>query len=115
AANYRAAPHFTRYYEAFAAQLRAVEAGPGLADVTIPLIRWLARQLGITTPLVLASSLGAGGKATDRLLDICQKRGAARYLSGPAAKAYFEIGKFAAAGIDVDWMDYRGYPDYPQL
>jgi hypothetical protein len=52
---------------------------------------------------------------TARLLALCQAAGAKRYRSGPAARSYLDEQRFAAAGIDVAWMDYSGYPEYPQL
>jgi hypothetical protein len=50
-----------------------------------------------------------------RLVALCRAANAGRYLSGPAARSYLDESLFAAAGIDVAWMDYEGYPDYPQL
>jgi hypothetical protein len=48
-------------------------------------------------------------------LTIARAAGADHYLSGPSAKAYFDEAMFAAAGINVEWMSYEGYPEYPQL
>lgn len=55
------------------------------------------------------------GDKTDRLVNLCKQAGATRYLSGPAAKAYLEVERFAESGISVDFMDYSGYPVYRQL
>ena len=46
---------------------------------------------------------------------LCQELGATTYLSGPAAGDYLDVALFTAAGIEVEWMDYRGYPEYTQL
>jgi hypothetical protein len=46
---------------------------------------------------------------------LCKQTGATRYISGPAAKAYLDGALFAAEGIDVEYFDYSGYPEYPQL
>ena len=32
-----------------------------------------------------------------------------------AAKEYFDVGLFERAGVRVRWMEYAGYPEYPQL
>ena len=37
------------------------------------------------------------------------------YLSGPSARGYLDESRFNEAGIRVAWMDYAGYPEYPQL
>lgn len=50
-----------------------------------------------------------------RLVEICRQLGATDYLTGPAARAYLDEGPFNAAGIRVHYMDYGGYPEYPQL
>ena len=38
-----------------------------------------------------------------------------RYLSGPSAREYLDEQLFRDAGIEVAYMDYAGYPEYPQL
>jgi hypothetical protein len=52
---------------------------------------------------------------TDRLIALLQASGAGRYVSGPAARDYLEQERLAAAGIELEYMDYSGYPEYPQL
>jgi hypothetical protein len=52
---------------------------------------------------------------TERLVHICRELGAGVYLSGPSARGYLDEAAFARAGISVEWMDYSGYPEYPQL
>jgi hypothetical protein len=46
---------------------------------------------------------------------MCRRLAADVYLSGPAAQAYLKTERFEREGIAVEWMDYDGYPDYPQL
>jgi hypothetical protein len=55
-----------------------------------------------------------GGK-TERLVNLCRQAGATEYLSGPAAKSYLDESLFRDYNINVDWMDYSGYPVYNQL
>ena len=111
--NYGKAPHFKRYaplVESFYARHDAA-----LADFTCELTIALARELGIQhTRFVRSSTLPAQGAKTERLLSLLQHLGATHYLSGPSAKAYLELDRFAAAGIGVEFMVYE-YPDYPQL
>ena len=35
--------------------------------------------------------------------------------SGPAARGYLQDAPFAERSIAVEWFDYSGYPQYPQL
>lgn len=53
--------------------------------------------------------------ANERLISLCRQVGADTYLSGPAAKAYLNEAQFNDAGITVEWLNYAGYPVYPQL
>lgn len=60
-----------------------------------------------------ASGLGLGGAKSSRVLDICARLGAARYVTGHGASRYLDHALFEAEGIAVDYMDYRLLP-YPQ-
>ena len=111
--NYIRAPHFKRYeplLEPFYAREDAM-----LGDFTCDLTIALARELGSHhTQFLRSSALPASGAKTDRLLSILMHLGVNHYVSGPSAKAYLELDKFAAAGITLEFMTYN-YPEYPQL
>ena len=51
---------------------------------------------------------------SERVLDLLKKAGATKYISGPAAQDYIEQQAFDAAGIQLVYKDYSGYPEYPQ-
>jgi hypothetical protein len=86
-----------------------------LADFTVDTTITLARELGIEkTRFLRSSTLSATGAKSDRLLEIMVPLGVTHYISGPAARAYLELDKFAAAGITVEFMQYD-YPEYQQL
>ncbi len=110
---YRRAPYFDRFaplLEPFYSRRPDL-----LADFTIDLTVALAREMGIThVDFCRASSLNARGAKTDRLIEILTRLGAKHYLSGPSARSYIEPEKFAAAGIEIEYMRYD-YPQYPQL
>jgi hypothetical protein len=111
--TYGKAPYFKRY----AGLLEEAYRDPPelLADFTIDLTVKLARELGITgTRFVRSSEIPAEGSRTDRLMAILAHLGATHYVSGPSAKDYLDEGRFAAAGIGLEYMAYD-YPEYPQL
>lgn len=85
-----------------------------ISDLNISAIRKLSDLLGITTRTVDSKDLGAIGKKDDRLIGICEKLGADRYLSGPAARDYIVNEKFDKARIKLEYKDYEGYPEYKQ-
>jgi hypothetical protein len=86
-----------------------------LSAINRRFLETLAELLGISTPLRSSRDYPASGRRTERLLDICRAAGAERYVSGPAARAYLEEERFHEHGIEVVWMSYEDYPEYPQL
>lgn len=113
--NYRKAPRFEQYAPYLHGLYKKADAQTRLTDVNEVLLEGLLQLLDIPTQIVRDRAYDPQGKATDRLVDICCKAGATHYLSGPSARSYLEGHKFDAAGISVEWMDYAGYPPYPQL
>lgn len=117
---YARAPHFAEAFPWLQAQLRAVAAEPLLTRVNEALIRALCLRLGIGLPIMRDGDLLPraelpGLDPSERLAALAAAMGATRYVSGPAAQVYLDPAPFARRGIDVAWMDYSGYPDYPQL
>jgi len=112
--NYGKAPFFKQYaplVESFYQQRPVM-----LADFTISTSITLSETLGLKNKTFLRSSEleGVEGQKTDRLLSVLKKVGATHYISGPSAKDYIENDKFEAAGITLEYIDYR-YEEYPQL
>jgi hypothetical protein len=75
----------------------------------------LCAELRIETPLTWSTEYSVEGDRSTRLVNLCLAAGATRYLSGPRARAYLDESSFAAAGIEVRYADYSGYPEYPQV
>jgi WbqC-like protein family len=111
---YRKAPFFKRY-EPVLEELYMGRMDLALSAINRRFLEGLRDLLGIETPLNSSSLYGTCGQKTERLLGICRAAGATTYLSGPAARAYFDGERFRAAGVAVEWMSYDGYPEYPQL
>jgi hypothetical protein len=109
--NYAQCPHFQPHADCIFDILAA--AGDSLADLNIRLIEYVARVLGIATPTVRSSALGAEGKATDLLIALCRQIGADTYLSGSGGANYQDEAAFAAAGIKLIYINYQ-HPTYPQ-
>lgn len=112
---YKRAPFF-KEISAFVQPLYEEAASKKLlTDVNELFLRALSTHLGLRTKIVRDTAYPASGIKTERLLSICQAAGATTYLSGPSAKDYLREELFNAAGIEVEWMDYSGYPAYSQL
>src|SRR5262249_46024936 len=85
-----------------------------LVDLDIAATEWLAGELAITTPRYRASQVGIEGDRNGRLIGLCRRFRATRYLSGDSARDYIDIERFRAARVEVIWHSYQ-HPHYPQL
>jgi hypothetical protein len=97
-----------------------VEGETLLTRINELILKKLCARLAIDTPLrrcsdIIDLSEGRSGDSSERLLALCQELGATSYLSGPSAKCYLDVPSFERQGIGVEWMNYDGYPDYPQV
>lgn len=108
---YLKAPFYDRYAPEIADVLERPHSS--LNELTARLLRVLLRQLGIGTLLVFASDHDFAGKKSDYLLDMCRGLGATSYISGARGRNYLDAEAFSAAGIGVEFQNYR-HPVYPQ-
>lgn len=92
-----------------------------LSEVNRVFIEAVNEILQIDTAICCSSEFGLSEKGnqvvnkTQRIVDICKQIGAERYLTGPAAKPYLEESRFEREGIEIVYLDYSGYPEYPQI
>jgi hypothetical protein len=112
--NYAHAPHFAELADRFEDAYLA-EDETRLSMINRRFIDAICGVLGIETPISSSTAYPAQGAGSQRVLSLCRAAGATRYLSGPTARAYLDESLLAGAGIDVVYMDYSGYPEYPQL
>lgn len=111
--NYRKAPYF-QYMAPFLEDVFAHSWGL-ISDLNIHVVRGLAKLLGIGTPIHVASELGQFAEDPDeRLIAITGHFGADTYLAGGGGKAYMDLEKYKANGIEVIFQDYT-HPVYNQL
>jgi hypothetical protein len=105
------------FFDAYAAPLRSFYETPvsdRLSDVNRALIELMCSALGIATTITWSSEYHPREGRNERLIDLCVKAGATDYLSGPSARGYVDEAAFAEAGVTVHFVDYSGYPEYPQ-
>lgn len=85
-----------------------------LVDINKVFIKFIADCLDIKREFVTASGLGVSGESTDLLIGICKKLNADTYLSGRGGKKYLDEEKFEAAGIKIEYTNFK-QPQYEQL
>lgn len=111
--NYRKAPFFDPAAASLLAELETPRAL--LAELTIGLILRIKEMLGITTPVIHASTLGGEGAKAERLVSLCRQVKATEYVSPPGSQDYLdESDAFTKAGIPVRYFHFA-HPEYPQL
>jgi len=110
--HYGRAPHFARY--AAALEDLYVRRWDWLADLDLHILDLARTWLGVTVPIVRASSLGLRGAKTDRILSLCEAVGASTYLSGGGgSRGYLDTVRLQHAGITTIWQTFA-HPTYPQ-
>ncbi|TMC50510.1 MAG: WbqC family protein [Chloroflexi bacterium] len=86
-----------------------------LTELTVPVLEALARQFGVTTPLLTSSNMSATGRRSELLVSICEELGARHYVTVPGSLSYLaeESDIFRNHGISVSVHSYD-HPEYRQ-
>lgn len=111
---YGRAQYFPRYESTF----RRLYYDPPREQLSLVNRAWIETLCGILdirTKISSSSDYHLAEDRNHRLISICNQVGATDYYSGPAAKCYLDETAFAVAGITVHWLEYSGYPEYPQM
>ncbi len=112
---YGKAPHFAKAGKVLGETYADAAGLRRLSNINALFLERLAGLLGIQARLVPSSSVPRTTEdPTERLIEICRARGATRYISGPAARAYIQKELFDEAGVELLYANYQGYPTYDQ-
>jgi hypothetical protein len=112
---YSKAPYF-KIYEPLLKRVYLDSKWKSLSDLNQSLVILICREmLGIKTDFARSQDYHLKGHKTERLIQLLKKCGTNYYLSGPAARDYLDETIFKAEGIQLDYKDYTGYPEYPQF
>ena len=111
------APHFAATSNCCARSIAAIRMAQRCREINQYLIRTIARDwLGIRTDFAQSPEFpSAVAQGRSGCSSWSRRSAATLYVSGPAAQAYLDAERFRAAGIELVWKDYSGYPEYPQL
>jgi hypothetical protein len=103
--SYAKAAHF-REHAAFFESVYG-RAWPRLGELIGEINGYLVGALGIAAKVVSSREVGHVGAKDELVLDLCRRLGATTYLSGALGRSYLREERFAAAGIEVVYQDYR--------
>ncbi len=112
--NYSKAPYFSLYRDIFRGFYQSWN-NLSLSEINYHLIMLVNKILGINTTIRRSSEFELIEGQTDRILHICRQADAGIYVSGPAAKTYFDQSKATELGIETKWANFSSYPEYRQL
>ncbi|MDP3009539.1 MAG: WbqC family protein [Methylococcales bacterium] len=113
--NYSRAEGFSTYSSIIAETYQQASELEFLSDINLLFIRTICKLANIQTTISLCTDYNLIGDRMSRLVSLCEQASASVYVSGPAAKSYLDEDAFLKFGITVEWMDYSGYKEYPQL
>lgn len=114
--SYRPAPHFGQI-EPLLQEIYQDRQWTHLSALNHFCTERIAQVLGLTTRFLDSKTFDLEGGRVERLVSLLRQVGATEYLSGPSARDYLAGSEplFAAAGIELRFKSYAGYPEYPQL
>lgn len=112
--NYSRAPHFAGYRDRVESLYADCRRFTHLSEINHHFITAICAMLGITTRITWSMNYDLRDGKSERLLGLCKDLNASTYLSAPAAQGYLDVALFTEERIDVEWMEYAGYPAYRQ-
>lgn len=112
--NYAHAPYFKQYGPQIHALYEKCKEEDYLSRINYLFLTEICAILDIRTKITWSSDYTLVDGKTERLVGLVKDSGGSEYLSGPAAKDYIVDACFEEAGIKLTYMDYSGYPEYPQ-
>jgi len=113
--SYEKAPFFKQFEKEIGALYEQSRMIDRLCEINHLFTAMICNILGIKTTLSHSKDFELAEDRNLRLVNLVKAVGGDHYLSGPAAKDYLNEELFHEHGIDVEWMDYSNYSEYPQL
>lgn len=112
---YRQARCFAAVMPELAAIIMSAPAAGSIATINRHLIQAIAARLSLGCKMLFSSEIPATGlKSDDRLIELTSAVAPqAVYLSGQGGSAYQDADKFAAAGIQLQYIGFK-HPTYDQ-
>ena len=110
--NYHRAKYFKKYIGFFEDIYK--RHWDNFSDLSIEIIRYIIKDLGIDIKIVECSKIGVSGKATEYVIDMCKKLKADTYLSGIHGKDYLNENLFLKENIRLIYQEFI-HPVYKQL
>ncbi|MBU1417915.1 MAG: WbqC family protein [Proteobacteria bacterium] len=114
--NYSKSQYFSEYKDIFEA-LYLKQNVYELSTINYHFIKTICELLGITTQIKYDTDYNYFHENAniDKIIELLQCAQTEIFINGPTAQQYMTKEMFAVHNIDLQWMDYDGYPEYTQL
>jgi hypothetical protein len=109
--SYVKSPFFDQYFSSISFVLS--QDWTFLVELNEVLIRMLMKNLGISTPLILSSSLDIDEDGNQRIIEICKKLSATELYDTAGATDFIDDNLFKKNGINVTYQSFN-HPEYRQ-
>ncbi len=111
---YQKAPHFQAVFPLFEEIIH--QESTDISDLVYQSLLKLTGHLGIETEIVKSSRVYGNSdlKGQDRILSICSKEGATRYINPIGGQELYDKAQFEHAGIQLNFIKSMGH-SYPQF
>ena len=113
--SYGKAPFFNQYKDWLKDLYDRASKETHLTQINLLFIKEICKLLDINTKISYSWEMPLHDDKNIKLINLCDHTNSDIYISGPAAKDYLDEALFNSHGIQVEWMDYSNYPEYPQL
>ena len=109
---YNKAPNFNHVFEGI--KKIYLHGHEFLMDLNMEFLQFAANMLGITTPIVYASTFNIKENGNQRLIELLKAVNGNTYLTGLGSKDYLDEKNFTREQIKVIWQKFN-HPFYSQL
>lgn len=112
--NYAKSQFYKEFSDIIFSTYEACRPERSLSRINYIFLKAICKILNIDANITFSFDYPPTEGQTGRLVSLCEAVNSACYLSGPAARAYLDERLFAVRGLKLEYMDYSGYPTYPQ-
>lgn len=103
--SYHKAKHFSEIFTSYSSVVNKKYAN--LAELNIAINEFMFKGFKITTKIMRSSDMNITSAREERILDICLKVGATKYLSGTGASVYQKSEDFSQRGLELLYSLYK--------